>query len=95
MNISDKIQLLRRENGWSQDELAEKLGVSRQSVSKWESGKALPDSEKVLAIAQLFDVSTDFLLKDDMEPVFEEAAEPQEIENSDKPQEPEEKEKRK
>ena len=61
MNISDKIQLLRRENGWSQDELAEKLGVSRQSVSKWESGKALPDSEKVLAIAQLFDVSTDFL----------------------------------
>ena len=36
MNISDKIQLLRRENGWSQDELAEKLGVSRQSVSKWE-----------------------------------------------------------
>ena len=95
MNISDKIQLLRRENGWSQDELAEKLGVSRQSVSKWESGKALPDSEKVLAIAQLFDVSTDFLLKDDMEPVFEEAAEPQEAENSDKPQEPEEKEKRK
>ena len=87
MNISDKIQLLRRENEWSQDELAEKLGVSRQSVSKWESGKALPDSEKVLAMAQLFDVSTDFLLKDEMEPIFEESAEPQEAENSDKPQE--------
>ncbi|MGN1102180.1 MAG: helix-turn-helix domain-containing protein, partial [Huintestinicola sp.] len=87
MNISEKIQLLRRENNWSQDELAEKLDVSRQSVSKWESGKALPDSEKVLAMAQLFDVSTDFLLKDEMEPVFEDSDEPQEAENSDKPQE--------
>ena len=87
MNISEKIQLLRRENNWSQDELAEKLDVSRQSVSKWESGKALPDSEKVLAMAQLFDVSTDFLLKDEMEPIFEESAEPQEAEPSDEPQE--------
>ena len=65
MNISDKIQILRHDKEWSQDELAEKLNVSRQSVSKWESGKALPDSEKVLAMAKLFDVSTDFLLKDE------------------------------
>ena len=70
MNISDKIQILRRDKEWSQDELAEKLNVSRQSVSKWESGKALPDSEKILAMAKLFDVSTDFLLKDEQEPVF-------------------------
>ena len=70
MNISEKIQILRRDKEWSQDELAEKLNVSRQSVSKWESGKALPDSEKILAMANLFDVSTDFLLKDEQEPVF-------------------------
>ena len=56
MNISEKIQILRRDKEWSQDELAEKLNVSRQSVSKWESGKALPDSEKILAMANLFDV---------------------------------------
>lgn len=70
MNISEKIQILRRDREWSQDDLAEKLGVSRQSVSKWESGKSLPDSEKILAMAELFDVSTDFLLRDDREPVF-------------------------
>ena len=54
MNISDKIQILRHDKEWSQDDLAEKLNVSRQSVSKWESGKALPDSEKVLAMARTF-----------------------------------------
>ena len=70
MNISEKIQILRRDREWSQDELAEKLDVSRQSVSKWESGKALPDSEKILAMANLFDVSTDFLLKDEQEPII-------------------------
>ena len=70
MNISEKIQILRRDNNWSQDELAEKLEVSRQSVSKWESGKAVPDPEKILAMAKLFDVSTDFLMKDEQEPIF-------------------------
>ena len=70
MNISEKIQILRRDREWSQDELAEKLDVSRQSVSKWESGKAVPDSEKILAMAKLFDVSTDFLLKDEQEPIL-------------------------
>ncbi len=64
MIISEKISILRRDSGLSQDELAEKLNVSRQSVSKWESGKALPDSDKVLALAELFGVTTDFLLKD-------------------------------
>lgn len=70
MNISEKIQILRNDRAWAQDELAEKLGVSRQSVSKWESGKAQPDTEKVLAMAKLFEVSTDFLLKDEQEPIF-------------------------
>ena len=65
MTIDEKISTLRRDAGMSQDELAEKLDVSRQSVSKWESGKAIPDSAKILALSQLFDVSTDFLLKDE------------------------------
>ena len=72
MTISEKIGALRHECGMSQDELAEKLDVSRQSVSKWESGKALPDSDKVLALAELFGVSTDFLLRDTEEFVAEE-----------------------
>ncbi len=73
MTIGEKISILRHDSGWSQDELAEKLDVSRQSVSKWESGKALPDSDKVLALAELFGVTTDFLLKDSEEfaPIIE------------------------
>ena len=62
MKINEKISILRRDSGLSQDELAERLNVSRQSVSKWETGSALPDSDKILALAELFDVSTDFLL---------------------------------
>lgn len=62
MNISDKILNLRKEQGLSQEQLAEKLGVSRQSVSKWESGGALPDIDKVVAMSALFNVSTDYLL---------------------------------
>lgn len=64
MNIGEKIYNLRQEKGWSQDELAEKLSVSRQSVSKWESGKTLPDSDKIILLSGLFSVSTDFLLID-------------------------------
>ena len=72
MTIGEKISALRREKGMSQDELAEKLDVSRQSVSKWESGTALPDTEKILAMSELFGVSTDFLLRDTEEFVEEE-----------------------
>lgn len=64
MTINEKISILRHNAGWSQDELAEKLNVSRQSISKWESGKALPDSDKLVALSELFNVTTDFLLKD-------------------------------
>ncbi len=65
MNISDKILNLSKDNGMSQELLAEKLGVSRQSVSKWESGGALPDVDKIVAMSALFGVSTDYLLKED------------------------------
>lgn len=65
MNIADKIMMLRKKNGWSQEELAERLDVSRQSVSKWESGLSVPDLNKVVALSTLFGVSTDYLLKDE------------------------------
>ena len=64
MILADKITEERKKNGWSQEELAEKLGVSRQSVSKWESAGSVPDLQKVIQLAELFGVSTDYLLKD-------------------------------
>lgn len=67
MILADKISMLRKQNGWSQEELAMKLGVSRQSVSKWESGNAIPDLDKIIKLSGIFGVSTDYLLKDDME----------------------------
>ena len=62
MILADKIIDLRKKNGWSQEELAEQLGVSRQSVSKWESGMSVPDLNKIIAMSELFGVSTDYLL---------------------------------
>lgn len=67
MSLNQKIAQLRNDNNWSQEELAEKLNVSRQSVSKWESGQAKPDLDKIIALSDIFDVSTDYLLKDDNE----------------------------
>ena len=67
MILAEKIQALRKQNNWSQEELAVKLGVSRQSVSKWESGTSIPDLERIIKISRVFGVSTDYLLKDDME----------------------------
>lgn len=67
MNISEKISSLRKEKGLSQEALAEALGVSRQSVSKWESGDVLPDSDKIIAMSGFFGVTTDYLLKDSEE----------------------------
>ena len=67
MILADKIIDLRKKNGWSQEELAEQLGVSRQSVSKWESGMSVPDLNKIIAMSELFGVSTDYLLKDALE----------------------------
>ena len=62
MILAEKILALRTAQGWSQEELAEKLEVSRQSVSKWESAGSIPDLHKILQLAQLFGVSTDYLL---------------------------------
>ena len=67
MILADKIIENRKKNGWSQEELADKLGVSRQSVSKWEGAQAIPDMKKILQMAELFGVSTDYLLKDEIE----------------------------
>lgn len=67
MILADKIIELRKKNGWSQEELAEKLDVSRQSVSKWESAQAIPDMNRILKLSDIFGVSTDYLLKDDMD----------------------------
>ena len=66
-DIADKIITLRKRNGWSQEELAEQLGISRQSVSKWESGGSIPDLDKIIRMSSLFGVSTDYLLKEEIE----------------------------
>lgn len=67
MILADKIIQHRKKNGWSQEELADKLGVSRQSVSKWEGALSVPDLDRIIQLSQLFGVSTDYLLKDDIE----------------------------
>lgn len=67
MILADKIIRLRKKNGWSQEELAERMQVSRQSVSKWEGAQSVPDLEKILMLGQLFGVTTDYLLKDEIE----------------------------
>jgi len=65
MILADKIIDERKKNGWSQEDLADKLGVSRQSVSKWESAQSIPDLQRILEMSKLFGVSTDYLLKDE------------------------------
>lgn len=67
MILEDKIITLRKKKGWSQEELAGQLGVFRPSVSKWEGGQAVPDLDKILQLSQIFDVSTDYLLKEELE----------------------------
>lgn len=73
MILAEKIIKLRKQKGWSQEDLALHMGVSRQSVSKWESMSSLPDLDKIIKLSNLFGVSTDYLLKDDVEeePGFE------------------------
>ena len=63
MNIADRIQSLRKIKGISQEELADKIGVTRQAVSKWESEQSIPDMEKVILLSDYFEVTTDYLLK--------------------------------
>ncbi|MDO5344906.1 MAG: helix-turn-helix transcriptional regulator, partial [Lachnospiraceae bacterium] len=66
MILADKIMELRKKNGWSQEELAEQMHVSRQSVSKWEGAQSVPDLEKILQLSRIFGVSTDYLLRDEL-----------------------------
>lgn len=68
MNIADRIQHLRKAKGFSQEELADKVGVSRQAVSKWESGQSTPDIEKIIIMSEIFEVTTDYIIKG-IEPV--------------------------
>lgn len=63
MNMADRIQTLRKSRGISQEELADKIGVSRQAVSKWESEQSTPDIDRIILLSDYFDVSTDYLLK--------------------------------
>ena len=63
MNFSEKLLTLRKANNLTQEQLAEKLDVSRQSISKWESEQATPELEKIVAISAIFNVTTDYLLK--------------------------------
>ena len=71
MILADKIIEERKKNGWSQEELAQQLGVSRQAVSKWESAGSVPDLQKIIQMADLFGVTTDYLLKDELLPETE------------------------
>lgn len=63
MNIADRIQQLRKAKGFSQEELADLVGVSRQAVSKWESEQSLPDLDKLVLLSEIFETTTDYLLK--------------------------------
>jgi len=66
MKLSEKLYLLRKKKGLSQEQLAEELEVSRQAISKWESGASFPESEKLVAISTYFGVSVDYLIKDEL-----------------------------
>ncbi len=63
MNLSTKIYELRKAKGMSQEKLAELVGVSRQSISKWESGETIPELERLVELSRIFEVTTDYLLK--------------------------------
>ncbi len=63
MNMADRIQYLRKAKGLSQEDLADRVGVSRQAVSKWESEQSTPDLEKIIILSDIFGVTTDYILK--------------------------------
>ena len=67
MIFADKLISLRKRAGWSQEELANQLDVTRQSVSKWEGAQSIPDLDKIVQLSRLFGVTTDYLLKDELE----------------------------
>ena len=65
MKLAEKLFELRKEKGWSQEKLAEQINVSRQSISKWESGQVLPEIEKIIELSKIFQVTADYLLLDE------------------------------
>lgn len=67
MKLSEKIYSLRRKNGLSQEQLAQRLDVSRQAISKWESGVSVPENDKLIALSKYFAVSVDYLIKEDID----------------------------
>ena len=69
MKIGDKILLCRKEAGLSQEQLASRLNISRQAVSRWETGEATPETEKIIQLSRLFGVSTDYLLLEELEKI--------------------------
>ena len=69
MNVSQKILLQRKKKGISQEDLANALNVSRQAVSKWESSQSVPDMDKIVALSSYFNITTDYLLKDEIETI--------------------------
>ena len=81
MNLADRIQYLRKQKGYSQEDLADKVGVSRKAVSKWESEQSTPDLEKVIAMSELFEVTTDYLLKG-IEPLPKDVTQPKKKPNA-------------
>lgn len=83
MILAEKIALLRRQTGWSQEELANQLNVSRQAVSKWEGGASIPDLDKILKLSALFEVTTDYLLKEELEQPDAAVPVPQEERNTE------------
>ena len=67
MEIKDKLQLLRKQNGYSQEQLADKLGIARQTLSKWENGQAVPELNSLISLSNLYGVTIDRIVKEDDE----------------------------
>lgn len=65
MNLQDKLQLLRKQNGYSQEQLADKIGIARQTISKWETGQAVPELHGLILLSNLYGVTIDRIVKED------------------------------
>lgn len=89
IEIADKLVKLRKQNGYSQEELADKLGLSRQAVSKWERAEASPDTDNLICLAKLYNVSLDELLStdDDVDTIVKEQVKKDKEENKEEEQE--------